>query len=316
MNPHNNPGVERRFIISLIVTSVILVAEIAGGLWTGSLALLSDAAHVFMDSFALVLSYVALRLSALPADDRHTYGFHRLEVIAALINGISLGAIAIGIWFEAYERLAAPQPVRSLEMMIIAAIGLVANLVVAFVLGGHTHVDDHEHEHAHEDEHEHEQAHARGKVQDLNVHSAFLHVIGDAVSSVGVIIAGLIIWRTGWQWVDPVVSVLIGALIVVSAVRVLRSSLHILVEGVPEGMSIKHIGETMQAVPAVSEVHDLHVWSICSGRVALSSHVVLEQQSGRRPSEVLAELKSKLSGQFGIEHTTIQFEDDCDCPQR
>lgn len=316
MNPHNNPGAERRFIISLIVTSVVLVAEIAGGLWTGSLALLSDAAHVFMDSFALVLSFVALRLSALPADDRHTYGYHRLEVIAALINGISLGAIAIGIWFEAYERMATPQPVRSLEMVAIAAIGLAANLVVAYVLGGHTHVDDHGQEHAHTHKHEHDGDHAHGKVQDLNLHSAFLHVVGDAISSVGVIIAGLVIWRTGWTWVDPLVSVLIGALIVVSAVRVLRSSLHILVEGVPEGLSIQKIGETMQAVPAVAEVHDLHVWSICSGRIALSSHIVLEPEGGRRPSEVLAELRSKLSGDYGIEHTTIQFEDDCDCHQR
>ena len=312
MNPHNNPGVERRFIISLGVTSLVLIAEVAGGLWTGSLALLSDAAHVFMDIFALALSFTALRLSALPADDRHTFGYHRLEVIAALINGISLGAIAIGIWWEAYERLLSPQPVRSMEMIGIAALGLAANLVVVFVLGG----QDHGHTHTHADGQEHaDHDHEGPRTRDLNMHSAFLHVVGDAISSVGVIAAGLIIWRTGWYWVDPVASVLIGALIVVSAVRVLRSSLHILVEGVPEGMDIKHIGETMQAVPAVAEVHDLHVWSICSGRIALSSHIVLDNETLRRPSEVLMELKQQLSARYGIEHTTIQFED-LPCDQR
>jgi cobalt-zinc-cadmium efflux system protein len=312
MNPHNNPGVERRFIISLGVTSLVLIAEVVGGLWTGSLSLLSDAAHVFMDIFALALSFAALRLSALPADDRHTFGYHRLEVIAALINGISLGAIAIGIWLEAYERLLSPQPVRSMEMIAIAALGLVANLIVVYVLGG----QEHGHTHTHADGQEHaDHDHEGPRTRDLNMHSAFLHVVGDAISSVGVIVAGLIIWRTGWYWVDPVVSVLIGALIVVSAVRVLRSSLHILVEGVPEGLDIKHIGETMQAVPAVAEVHDLHVWSICSGRVALSSHIVLENDSARRPSEVLMELKQQLSGRYGIEHTTIQFED-LPCDQR
>lgn len=308
MHPHNNPGVERRFIISLAITSLILVAEIVGGLWTGSLALLSDAAHVFMDVFALALSYTALRLSALPADDRHTYGYHRLEVLAALINGISLGAIAIGIWLEAFERFQTPQPVRSLEMMLIATLGLVANLVVVFVLGGH----NREHEHEHDDGTVHAHAHDHGR--DLNMQSAFLHVVGDAISSVGVIIAGLIIMFTGWNWVDPVVSVLIGVLIVVSAVRVLRASLHILVEGVPEGMDIKKIGDSMQAVPAVSDVHDLHLWSICSGRVALSSHIVLEPDTDRRPSAVLAELEEVLE-KFGIQHTTIQFED-LPCDQR
>ncbi len=177
MQAHENTNTGKRFLISIGVTFAILIAEVIGGYWTGSLALLSDAAHVFMDVFALILSYLALRLSALPADDRHTYGFHRLEVIAALINGVTLGAIAIEIFTESWARWQNPQPIKSTEMMIIAVIGLVANLIVVFILGGH----DHDHEEG-ESEAEHER-------EDINVRSAFLHVVGDAVSSVGVIIA-------------------------------------------------------------------------------------------------------------------------------
>lgn len=294
MPAHENTNTGRRFLISIGVTFAILIAEVIGGFWTGSLALLSDAAHVFMDVFALALSYIALRLSALPADDRHTYGFHRLEVLAALINGISLGAIAIGIFSESWQRWQNPQPVKSLEMLIIAAIGLVANLIVVFVLGGHHHDEDDEH---------HE-----GEREDLNVRSAYLHVLGDAISSVGVIVAAGVIWATGWQWVDPLVSVLIGVLILVSSWRVLRSALHILVEGVPEGLALDKIGQSMAEAPGVQDVHDLHVWSLCSGHVALSAHVVVADQSLGQAQAVLDDLKSRLLAGFGVAHTTIQFE--------
>lgn len=315
MNPHNNPGIERRFIISLVLTLLVLVAEVAGGLWTGSLALLSDSAHVFMDIFALGLSFLALKLSSLPADDRHTYGYHRLEVLAALINGITLGAIAVGIWWEAYQRWQAPQEIRGLEMFAIATVGLVVNIIVAFVLGGHQHVHAGGHDHDHEHEHEHEHDHTAAR--DINVQSAFLHVVGDAISSVGVMVAALIVMRTGWTWVDPLMSVLIGVLIVFSAVRVLRSSIHILIEGVPEGLDINRIGDVMQAVPAVLEVHDLHVWNICSGHVALSSHVVVCEDCSRPLQQVMQEIKGELSHEFGIEHTTLQMEtSELHCQQR
>ena len=295
MRPHETDAMGRRFLISIGVTFAILIAEIAGGLWTGSLALLSDSAHVFMDVFALALSYLALRLSALPADDRHTYGYHRLEVLAALANGVTLGAIAVGIFTESWQRWQHPQPVKSLEMLTIAAVGLAANLVVAYVLGGR-HVHEHQVAGAHIVERE-----------DLNVRSAFLHVVGDAVSSVGVIVAALILWRTGWSWVDPLMSVLIGALILVSSWRVLKGSLHILVEGVPEGLSLGRIGQTMEGIPGVLGVHDLHVWSLCSGHVALSAHVVTGGQSQTENDTAMAGIKSRLDA-FGIEHTTIQFE--------
>jgi cobalt-zinc-cadmium efflux system protein len=292
MKPHLNNGVEKRFLISITLTALILVAEIIGGLWTGSLALLSDAAHVFMDIFALGLSFIALRLSSLPADDRHTYGYHRLEVLAALINGATLAVIAIGIFVEAYQRWQSPEPVKSGEMLIIAAIGLVVNLIVAFVLGGH----DHDHDEA---------EHAR---DDVNVKSAWLHVLGDAVSSVGVIVAAVLIGLTGVLWIDPLMSVLIGVIIVISSGRVLKSSLHILVEGVPDGLSLSDIGAALSAVSGVSEVHDLHVWSLCSGHVALSAHVVLADQALTDSNAIMQGLKAQLLGQFGIEHTTIQFE--------
>lgn len=294
MPPHENTSTGRRFLISIGITFAILIAEVIGGLWTGSLALLSDAAHIFMDVFALALSYLALRLSALPADDRHTYGFHRLEVVAALINGVSLGAIAIGIFSESWQRWQNPQPVKSLELLIIATIGLVANLIVVFVLGGHHHdEDDHEHE---------------GEREDLNVRSAYLHVLGDAISSVGVIVAAVLIWATGWLWVDPLVSVLIGLLILVSSWRVLRSSLHILIEGAPEGLSVEQVGKDLAGIAGVQGVHDLHVWSLCSGHTALSAHVVVADQSLGQAEGLLAELKARLHDRFGIEHTTIQFE--------
>ena len=291
MQPHESGNLGQRFLFSIAVTVAILIAEVVGGLWVGSLALLSDAAHVFMDIFALALSYLALRLSALPADDRHTYGYHRFEVLAAFANGATLFVVAGGIFMEALRRWQTPEPVKSMEMLVIAVIGLVANLVVAFVLGGHH--DEHEAEHGQ---------------QDLNVHSAFLHVIGDAVSSVGVILAALIIWGTGWIWVDPLISILIGFIILISSWRVLRSSLHILIEGAPEGVSVDDVGEVMVSTSGVGGVHDLHVWSLCSGHPALSAHVVIGDQTLVQTQAIMDELKSRLQTRFGVEHTTIQFE--------
>lgn len=306
MKPHTSEGREKRFILSLALTSFIFFAELIGGLWTGSLALLSDAAHVFMDVFALGLSFAALRISARPADDRHTYGWHRMEVLAALVNGVTLLVIAAGIGYEAVQRFSEPQPVRGPEMLAIAAVGLVVNLVVAFILGGH--------DHGNEQDHAHEQAH-----RDLNTHSAYLHVLGDAISSVGVIVAAVVISLTGWIWIDPLMSLAIAAMILVSAVRVTRSALHILNEGAPEGLSSAEIGTALSQVAGVSQVHDLHVWNICSGHVALSTHAVLDACQQRSSAAVMADMRELLLERFGIEHTTIQMEEgvcsqgDCTC---
>ncbi len=303
-----NPDLQKKFILSILLTSVILIVEVIGGLISGSLALLSDAAHVFMDIFALVLSFLAMRLAARPADDRHSYGWNRAEVVAALINGASLVVIAVGIWVEAYKRLLDPPEIRSSEMLIIAIIGLVVNLVVVYILGGHTPGEKaHEHDHAGELEHEH--AHERPTPRrNLNVHGAFLHVLGDAISSVGVIIAALLIRFTGANWLDPLISILIGIIIVISAVRLLRSALHILLEGVPEGLSVKEINERLRTLPMVSQVHDLHIWNLSSDSVALSAHITLDEIQPADPEIALEQIHGLLDRDFNIQHTTIQFE--------
>ncbi len=296
-------SIQKRFIYSIVLTSLILVAEVIGGLISGSLALLSDAAHVFMDIFALVLSFVALKLALRPPDDRHSFGWYRLEVVAAMINGASLFIISIGIWIEAVKRFQSPVEVKSTEMLIIAVIGLVVNIVVAFILGGHDHAHDHKHGEGHGHEHE------KGtKKRNLNVQSAFLHVLGDAISSVGVIVAAVIIHYTKVEWIDPLISIMIGVIIFVSAFRVLRSALHILLEGVPEGLSIKEINARMSTIEAVKKVHDLHVWNLGSDQVSLSAHVVLEEAHENRQTAVMEELKTLLNDEFHIQHTTIQFE--------
>ena len=290
MNAISSHNIEKRFVISLSLTLIIFFGEVIGGLISGSLALLSDAAHVFMDVFALALSYAALRLSTRPADDRHTFGWHRLEVLAALANGLTLLVISIGIGWEAYRRFLEPEPVRGPLMLVIAVIGLVVNLVVAGVLGGHR---------------QGEKAHIH---KDLNLQSAFLHVIGDAVSSLGVIIAAVVISFTGAQWIDPLASVLIAVLILVSSFRVLKGSLHILVEGTPDGLSLDEVAEEIRQSPAVASVHDLHVWNLCSQHIALSAHIVLHAAQAQTQEDVMTDLRARLDSRFDITHTTIQFE--------
>lgn len=280
---HDTLHTKRRLVISLVLTGGILVAEVVGGLWTGSLALLSDAAHVFLDLFALGVSYLALRLAALPPNDRHTYGFHRMQVLAALLNGATLLLVAFEIFQEAWARFHNPSPVLAGPMLAVAAVGLAVNLAVALVL-------------------------RRPDAHDLNVRSAFLHVVGDALASIGVIVAGAILLLTGWQWVDPLVGLLIGLIILLGSGRVLRESVHILAEGTPEGLTVAQVAEAMGQVAGIKEVHDLHVWTISPGYVALSAHVVLADQVLSQAQEVMENLKRVLSEGFGIEHTTIQFE--------
>lgn len=304
---HGNSRLETRFLWALALTTVVLVGEVAGGVWTHSLALLSDAMHVLMDVVALGLSYVALRMAARAPSDTHSYGFHRAEVLAAMINGGTLLVIAAGIFWEAARRVWAPEPVKSLEMLAIAAAGLAVNLVVLLVLRG-----PHEHgraPHEHETDHEH----AEGP-EDLNLRSAWLHVVGDTLSSVGVILAGLAIWGTGWMLLDPLMSVAIGAVLLFGSGRLLKAGVHILMEGVPEGLRLAEIGRAMAAVPGVREVHDLHVWSLCHGSRSLSAHVTVEGATWSEAGRIQAALKSILRDRFRIEHTTIQLEGE-GCPQ-
>jgi cobalt-zinc-cadmium efflux system protein len=301
MPDHEDTKLEGRYLLSILITAVVLVAEIVGGIWTGSLALLSDSAHVFTDIFALAISYGAFRLSKKPGDDTHTYGYHRVEVFAALINGISLAVICLGIWWEAIQRFITPNKVMGVPMLIIAVIGLVANVLVAVVLKVEHHHDDHDHGH------EHEHGGSAGK-EDLNLSSAYLHVIGDALSSVGVIIAGVAIWLTSAEWIDPLISIMIGIMIALSSYRVLRRATHILLEGTPEGVSIPDIASAIGAVEGVADVHDLHIWNICSGHISLSTHVALTSDGCGNQDSILNTIRSLLHAKFDIDHVTIQIE--------
>jgi len=273
----------KRIFLSIALTGLIFLAEFIGGLWTGSLALLSDSAHVFMDVFALVLSYLAIRIATRPANDRHTYGYHRMQVLAALANGATLLLISFEILKEAISRFQNPTTITAGPMLIIAVIGLVINVIVALVLREHDH-------------------------EDLNTRSAFLHVLGDALASVGVIGAGIAIYFTGLTWIDPLVSILISILILFSSGRLLKETIHILAEGIPEGMTASGVAKTIQAVNGVAGIHDLHIWTVTPDYVALSAHVILEDQKLSDSENIMLELKKRLDNEYEIEHTTIQFE--------
>jgi len=289
LSPELGGATGNKLLLSILITSLTLVAEAVGGLLTGSLALLSDAAHVFLDIFALALSYGAIKLATRAASSKHTFGFRRMKVLAAFANGTTLLIVAVEIFREAIARFAHPEAVIAGPMLIIAVIGLVANLLVALVLRGHDH-------------------------EDLNARAAFLHVLGDALSSVGVIIAGLVMLFTGWTWVDPAASVLIGLVILAGAWRVLKAVIHILNEGAPEGANPEEVAAALAAVPGVLATHDLHVWTIEPGYPVMSVHVLLDDRLLSETGAILDAIKEIAEHRFGIEHTTVQFE--CaDCGQ-
>lgn len=280
---HLDTSIAGRFRIAIILTAVTLAAEVAGGIWTGSLALLSDAAHVFLDLFALVLSLAAIRLASRPASDTRTFGWHRTEVFASFINGATVFLMALGIFYEAWQRFQSPTEIKSLPMLVIAAIGLVFNLFSASALHGHSH-------------------------DDLNVRSAFLHVIGDAAASVGVIVGGIVIYFTGWYMLDSIISAGIGIAIFWGSWRVLRDSAHILLEGVPRGMSSNEVADAIREVDGVNGLHHVNLWAICSHIIALSAHVDVTPEHKRGQAEVLRAIEDMLFERFHISHTTLQVE--------
>lgn len=276
-------SISKRLIFAITLTTVTLVAEIIGGFWSNSLALLSDAGHVFLDLFALVLSLGAIKLAAQPPGDRHSYGLHRAEVLASLVNGLTVLLMAVGILYEGSKRLIAPEEVKTTPMLLIAVLGLIANLLAAKGLHGHAH-------------------------DDLNVRSAFLHVLGDAAASVGVIAGALLMHFTGWYQADPIISIAIGLLILVGAGRVLREATHILMEGVPRGLSVEQVAAQIRGIEGVLDVHHLNIWSVCSHILALSAHVEIEPEYDGERSQLLNEIEHKLQHSFHITHTTIQFD--------
>ncbi len=280
---HLDISIAGRFKYAIALTALTLLAEVAGGIWTNSLALLSDAAHVFLDLFALVLSLAAIKMAAYPASDTRTFGWHRMEVFSSFINGASIFLIALVIFYEAWGRLFHPEEVKSLPMFVIAAAGLLMNLVAASAL----------HQHSHD---------------DLNVRSAFLHVIGDAAASVGVIVGGIVIYFTGWYVLDAVISMGIGLIIFWGAWRVLRESAHILLEGAPRGMKVAEVVDAIRTIKGVNDVHHLNIWTICSHILALSAHVDVKPEHKATQAEVLRDIEELLFKRYHISHTTLQPE--------
>jgi len=282
---HSESTVGRRLAIACAITALVLALEIAGGLFTRSLALLSDAGHVFGDLFALALSAYALKLAQAPPDRIRTFGYHRAEVFAALLNGVCLLGIAVGIVVEAWHRLtaAAPTPVDAGAMSGVAAVGLLANLGIFFLLRGPA-------------------------AENLNVKSAVAHVIGDLLASVAVVGGGLAMWATGYYLLDPILSLAVVVLILKSAAGILGESLHILLEGIPRGLELGQVERAIYDVRGVRGVHDLHIWSLCSDYCALSAHVLVAEQTTSEARQIVDEVAQMLEERFRIVHTTLQAE--------
>jgi cobalt-zinc-cadmium efflux system protein len=279
----HRPRGQPAFLAALAITFAYSLIEVAGGLWTGSLALLSDAGHMFSDALALGLAAIAARLAQRPAGHRHSYGWARAEVIGALLNSLLMLGIIVALVVEAVFRLHDPRPVSAPGMMLIALIGLLVNAAVAWIM-------------------------SRGEIT-VNVRAALLHVIGDLVSSFAALLAGIVIYATGWLPIDPILSLAIAVLILASTVALLRDTLHVLMEGVPAQVELPAIGRELAMLPGVIAVHDLHVWSIAPGRVALSAHVELEEL--QRWPDILAAAGTVLHDRHGIGHITLQPEVRC-----
>ncbi|HEY0019147.1 MAG TPA: cation diffusion facilitator family transporter [Longimicrobium sp.] len=274
----------KRLAWTLALAAVYMVAELVGGLMSNSLALLADAGHMLSDVGALALSLFALWMAQKPATDRRTYGYYRTEILAALANAATLIAISVLIFVEAVKRFYAPEPVMGLTVMWIAAGGLAVNVVGLMVLHG-------------------------GRDDSLNIRGAWLHMLTDALGSVGAILGGVAVWAFGWMWADPAVSVAIAVLVLYSSWHLLRDSVGVLLEGTPPHIDLEAVRGAMLDVEGVEEVHDLHVWTITSGLDAMSGHVVVGERALRRESgEILSDLHCMLHDRFGLHHLTIQIE--------
>jgi cobalt-zinc-cadmium efflux system protein len=272
---------EKKLKIVITFTSFILIVEVIGGIISNSLALLSDAAHVFSDVIALTLSYLAIRLASRPPSTSRTFGYHRAEVFAALANGIILLLVSIFIFNEAYQRFQTPPQIKTTEMLLVAVIGFTVNMWVMLKLRGHGH--------------------------DLNIRSAFLHVVGDALASLGVIVGAIIIILTGNTIADTVISVLIGSIIIIGSLRVLRESVHILFEGTPKNVDFEKVSSVISSIEGVKSVHDLHIWSICSHINAASAHVLVEDVKVSEIDKISKTIEKEME-LLNINHTTFQFE--------
>ncbi len=280
---HGQDSVSRSLIFAICLLSITLVIEVIGGIMSGSLALLADAGHLFMDLFAMIISLSASMLARRPPTDRRTFGWHRVEVLAAITNGLLLGILSLGLVREAVLRFHEPEEVLALPMLAVALIGLVTNVIIAFRLHG-------------------------SRSRDLNVRGAYLHVLGDTAASIGVIAAAVVIKLTGWSFMDPLVSLFIASIIMVGAIRLILSASHILLEAVPRHISVKAVADAITELDKVNGVHDVHIWTVCSHILSLSCHVTADWQSPEEHDKLVTAITDKLWHDFGIMHATIQTD--------
>ena len=272
-----------RLAASLAITLGFVIVEALAGFWSNSLALLTDAAHNFTDVIALALSWHALNLAARPANARRTFGYHRAGILIALVNSTTLALIALGIFYEAYHRLLAQPQVDAPTLTAVAAIAFVVNLGTALLV-------------------------RQGSEHDLNMRSAFVHLAGDAASTFAAILAGIGIALTGWQWLDPAVSILIGGLILWNAWSIIRETMNILLEGTPSDVNLEEIVRDLKGMHGVTDVHDLHVWSITQRMRSLSAHIAVDDIPISASAVIQREINALLFHKYGIAHTTLQFE--------
>jgi cobalt-zinc-cadmium efflux system protein len=273
----------RRLILSIIVTAAFVIGEAIAGYFAHSLALLSDAGHNFSDGLALVFSWYGIWMARKPSTAKRTFGHHRVGILAALVNSVSLVVIALLIFWEAFFRLRHPEPVRSTPMIIVALVAVLMNTLISLWL-------------------------RNAARKDLNVRSAYMHMLGDAVSAAGVVAAGVVVALTGASIADPLVSILIGVLILWSSWSILKESVNVLLEAIPKGLNMDAVEQAISGVAGVEAVHDLHVWTVGSGIIACSCHITVEEQSVRSGQNVLRAVAEELEHDFGITHTTIQVE--------
>lgn len=278
-----------RLGLALSLTFAFVFVEIFAGLWGNSLALLTDAAHNFTDVIALGLSWYAIRIATRPAHARKTFGYHRSGILVALFNAASLGLISFGIFSEAWQRFQAPPEVDSGILIWVGSAAFIVNLATAWMI-------------------------KEGSENDLNLRSAFLHLMGDVLSTLGAVAAGVVILFTGWNWLDPLVSVLIGGLILWNAWGILRQAVNILLESTPSDIDMEKMLDEIRAVPGVESVHDLHVWSITENMRMLSAHIVAADQPISAGAGIQAAIRQLLAEHYQIEHATLQLECACCTP--
>lgn len=284
---HSHSRNKKTLLVAFLIITSYMVVEAVGGYLTNSLALLADAGHMLSDSISLGVGYLAFSIGEKAADQMKTYGYKRFEILAAVFNGVTLVLISFYIFYEAYHRFSDPPEIATSGMLAIAVIGLLVNILVAWILmrGGDT-------------------------KENLNLRAAFLHVLSDLLGSVGAITAALLIIFFGWAWADPLASVVVAILVLISGWRVTKEGVHVLMEGTPKNVDLEQVAQTIEALPGVKSIHDLHVWSITSGKNAMSGHVVVKEHISFKDSQqVLRDIEHALL-ELKIGHVTVQLENE------